>query len=46
MFNEKQGVLFDIKINIWVYRLIWGIAGLAFAYNLFKIYQDKKRFGI
>lgn len=46
LLHEKQGILFDMKINIWVYRAIWAIAGLAFAYNLFKIYQDKKRFGV
>ncbi|WP_405292116.1 hypothetical protein [Algibacter sp. Ld11] len=46
LLDEKQGVLFDMKINIWVYRVIWVIAGLSFAYNLFKIYKDKKRFGV
>lgn len=46
MLDEKYGVLFDMKINIWVYRIIWGIAGILFAYNLFKIYKDKKQFGI
>ncbi|MCL5128976.1 MULTISPECIES: hypothetical protein [unclassified Algibacter] len=46
MLNEKYGILFDMKINIWIYRAIWAIAGLSFAYNLFKIYKDKKRFGI
>ncbi|GAL80899.1 MULTISPECIES: hypothetical protein [Algibacter] len=46
LLDEKYGVLFDMKINIWLYRGIWIIAGVSFAYNLFKIYKDKKQFGI
>jgi hypothetical protein len=43
--NLEYGELFNVQINIWIYRVLWFLAGAASAYSLLKFYRDKKRFG-